>query len=85
MMRHCMHAGVLEKVGATVDYEKNRVTLPSHIVEEGLKMAPKIIKYCDRNKKYDILLEKERTYFTMHAVAVLIRRCQMPKLPTSGL
>ncbi len=64
---------ILEKAGADVDFEKNRVAIPSHVVEEALKKAPKTIKYCGRNPKYDILLEKKRTYFTTDGSGTFIR------------
>jgi trimethylamine--corrinoid protein Co-methyltransferase len=51
---------ILETAGASVNYEKNNVTIPSNIVEEALKKAPKNIKYSARNPKYDLLLEKKR-------------------------
>jgi len=65
--------GILEKAGADVDYEKNRVAIPSHIVEEALKKAPKTIKYCARNPKHDFTLEKKETHFTTDGYGVYIR------------
>ena len=65
--------GILEKAGANVDYKGNSVTIPSHIVKEALKKAPKTIKYCARNPKYDITLEKKKTYFTTDGYGVFIK------------
>jgi trimethylamine--corrinoid protein Co-methyltransferase len=65
--------GILEKSGANVDYKKTRVTIPSHVVEEALKKAPKTIKYCARNPKHDFLLEKKKTHFTTDGCGVYIR------------
>jgi len=64
---------ILEKTGANVNYEKSSVIIPSHIVEEALKKAPKTIRYCARNPKHDILLEKKETYFTTDGAGVYIR------------
>ncbi|NIQ06920.1 MAG: hypothetical protein GWO20_14695, partial [Candidatus Korarchaeota archaeon] len=65
--------GILEKAGANVDYEKTRVTIPPHVVEEALKKAPKTIKYCARNPKYDFTLEKKEIHFTTDGYGVYIR------------
>jgi len=65
--------GILEKAGANVDYEKTRVTIPSHVVGEALKKAPKTIKYCARNPKYDFTLEKKGAHFTTDGYGVYIR------------
>lgn len=64
---------ILEKTGANVNYEKSSVTIPSYIVKEALRNAPKTIKYCARNPKHDILLEKKETYFVTDGAAVYIR------------
>jgi trimethylamine--corrinoid protein Co-methyltransferase len=64
---------ILKKAGADVDYKKNRVAIPSYVVEEALNRAPKTVKYCGRNPKYDILLEKRRTYFTTDGYGTFIK------------
>jgi len=64
---------ILEKAGAYVDYEKTRVTIPPHVIEEALKKAPKTIKYCARNPKYDFTLEKKEIHFTTDGYGVYIR------------
>jgi len=64
---------ILEGAGANVNHKESAVTIPSHIVEEALRIAPKIVRYCARNPKYDILLEKKRTYFTTDAAGIYIR------------
>ena len=51
---------ILERAGANVNHEKNSVTIPSNIVKEALKKAPKTIRYGARNPKHEILLEKKR-------------------------
>jgi trimethylamine--corrinoid protein Co-methyltransferase len=67
---------ILKKVGANVDYEKNRATISQHLVEEALKKAPKTLKYYARNPKNDFLLDKRETHFTTDGYAVLIRDCE---------
>ena len=54
---------ILGKAGAKVDYEKNHATIPGDLVEEALRRAPKTIKYCARNPKYDFVLNKQETHF----------------------
>ena len=49
---------VLKKAGAKVDYETGHVSIPRNVVEEALKMAPRTIKYCARNPKYDFILNR---------------------------
>jgi len=64
---------ILERAGANVNHGKNSVTIPSSIVEEALKKAPKTIRYSARNPKHDILLEKKRTHFTTDGYGIFIR------------
>jgi len=64
---------ILERAGANVNREKNSVTIPSNIVKEAVKKAPKTIRYGARNPKYDILLEKKQTYFTTDGCGIFIR------------
>jgi len=54
---------ILKKAGAKVDYETGHATLHRNLVEEALNMAPKTIKYCARNPKYDFILNKQETHF----------------------
>jgi trimethylamine--corrinoid protein Co-methyltransferase len=54
---------ILKKAGAKVDYGTNHVTLPRQMVAEALKMAPKTVKYCARNPKYDFVLNKQEPHF----------------------
>ncbi len=57
---------ILKEAGAKVDYEKNHATIPGDLVEEALKRAPKTIKYCARNPKYDFVLDKRVSHFSGH-------------------
>lgn len=54
---------ILREAGAKVDYGENLATIPKNLVEEALRRAPKTIKYCARNPKYDVLLDKKETHF----------------------
>ena len=54
---------ILKKAGAKVDYETGHVSIPRNVVEEALKMAPKTVRYCARNPKYDFVLNKQETHF----------------------
>ena len=54
---------ILKEAGAKVDYGKNLATIPRYVVEEALKRAPKTIKYCARNPKYDFVLNKQEPHF----------------------
>ena len=54
---------ILKKAGAEVDYEENHAAIPRSLVEEALKRAPKTIKYCARNPKYDFVLNKQEPHF----------------------
>jgi trimethylamine--corrinoid protein Co-methyltransferase len=67
---------ILDKAGANVDHEKSRVTIPEHVVKEALNKAPKTIKYCARNPKYDFVLEKKKTHFGTDGYAVFIKDWQ---------
>jgi len=64
---------ILDKAGANVDYKNNRVTIPEHVVKEALKKAPKTIRYCARNPKYDFVLDKKETHFGTDGYAVFIK------------
>jgi len=70
---------ILDKAGANVDYGKNHVTIPEHIVKEAIKKAPKTIKYCARNPKYDFVLNKKETHFGTDGYAVFIRDMETGK------
>jgi len=54
---------ILKEAGAKVDYGENHVAIPRNLVEEALRRAPKTIKYCARNPKYDFVLNKQAPHF----------------------
>ena len=64
---------VLQEAGAKVDYEKKRATIPADVVEEAVKRAPRSIKYCARNPKYDLMLDKKEVRFATDGYAPFIR------------
>jgi trimethylamine--corrinoid protein Co-methyltransferase len=64
---------ILKKGGAKVDYGTKRATIPADVVEEAVKRAPKTIKCCARNPKYDFVLDKKKVHFTTDGYAPFIR------------
>jgi trimethylamine--corrinoid protein Co-methyltransferase len=64
---------VLQEAGAKADYEKKRATITANVVEGAVKRAPRTIKYCARNPKYDLMLDKKGVHFTMDGYAPFIR------------
>jgi len=54
---------ILKKAGAKVDYQTGHVTLHRNLIEEALKMAPRTVKYCARNPKYDFVLNRKKSHF----------------------
>ena len=61
---------ILEEAGARVDYEESKVMIPGNLVEEALRRAPKTVKLCARNPKYDVLLNKKETYFITDGIDI---------------
>jgi len=64
---------VLQEAGAKVDYEKKRATIPANVVEEAVKRAPKTLRCCARNPRYDFMLDKKEVHFTTDGYAPFIR------------
>lgn len=54
---------ILKRAGAKVKGESGHVTIPRNLVKEALEMAPKTVKLCARNPKYDLELNKQKTHF----------------------
>jgi trimethylamine--corrinoid protein Co-methyltransferase len=61
---------IYESGGANVNYDKEIVKIPSYLVEEAIASAPKSVLLAGKDPKYDVVLEKERIYFTPFGVAV---------------
>lgn len=64
---------ILKEAGGNVNYEKNRATIPRHLVKEALEKAPKTLTYGARNPKNSFLLDKREIHFTTNGYAVFIR------------
>ena len=64
---------ILKEAGGNVNYEKNRATIPQHLVKEALEKAPKTLTYGARNPKNSFLLDKREIHFTTNGYAVFIR------------
>ena len=64
---------ILKKAGAKVDYGGNHATIPGNLVEEALRRAPKTIRYCARNPKYDFVLNKQAPHFCAEGGPPFIR------------
>jgi trimethylamine---corrinoid protein Co-methyltransferase len=54
---------ILKKAGAKIKGESGHVTIPRNLVEDALELAPKTVKLCARNPKYDFELNKQKTHF----------------------
>ena len=63
---------ILDKGGATVDGTRRLVKIPSHLVEETLRSAPKRIVLCGRKSRNDIKLENGRVHFGMGSTTLHI-------------
>ena len=63
---------ILKEAGANVDYAKKQATIPRNLVEEALKRAPKTVKLCARDAKYDFVLSKKEPHFTTSGFAPFI-------------
>lgn len=63
---------ILKEAGANVDYDKNQATIPRNLVKEALKRAPKTVKLCARDAKYDFVLSKKEPHFTTSGFAPFI-------------
>ena len=64
---------ILGEAGAKVDYEKKSATIPANVVEEAVKRAPKTLRCCARNPRYDFMLDKKEVHFTTDGYAPFIR------------
>jgi len=64
---------ILNKAGARVDYKKEHVIIPEHVIKEALKKAPKTFNYGARNPKYEFALDKTATHICTDGYAVFIR------------
>jgi len=61
---------ILDNAGAFVDYRKNMAKIPAHLVEEALRKAPRHIRLCARNPKFDIKLDGKHVYFSTDGIGI---------------
>jgi len=61
---------ILDDAGAFVDYKKNTVKIPAHLVEEALRKAPKHFRLYARNPKFDIKLDGKHVYFSTDGIGI---------------
>ena len=54
---------MLQKNGCTVDFDKEIVLFPSHIVEECVRKTTKSHMICGRDPKFDYKLDGRHTFF----------------------
>lgn len=63
---------IFEENGASVDRSKRLVKIPSNLVKEALRSAPKGIVLCGRKPAHDIELEHDKVHFGMGSTTVHI-------------
>ena len=54
---------ILENAGAEVNWKTKVALIPSYLVEEAIKKAPKSIRLCGRDPNQDFVLEGKKVYF----------------------
>ncbi len=54
---------ILGEAGAKVNWKRKTALIPSYLVKEAVKKAPKSIRLCGRNSDQDFVLEGKRVYF----------------------
>jgi len=62
-MRYEIALELLDAAGANVNYKKQVVKIPRHLIEETLMKTPNSVTLAARNSRNDIKLEKGKTYF----------------------
>ncbi|MGQ9788991.1 MAG: trimethylamine methyltransferase family protein, partial [Candidatus Hadarchaeaceae archaeon] len=60
---------ILEKAGASVDWQKHMAKIPACLVEEALRRAPKAITLYSRNPKFDLYLDGTHVFNVTDGVA----------------
>ncbi len=63
---------ILKQAGADIDYDTQIAKIPSGLVKKSLELAPKTIKLCARNPKYDFVLDKRQPHYTTTGYAALV-------------
>lgn len=63
---------LLEDAGAQVDYKTQRARIPSWLIEEGIKSAPKSLRLCGRNSKNDIVVNGSKSFYGLGGTGLYI-------------
>ena len=63
---------LLNDAGAQVDYKTQRAKIPSWLIEEGIKSAPKSLRLCGRNPKNDIVVNGSKTFYGLGGTGLYI-------------
>ncbi|MCK4354433.1 MAG: trimethylamine methyltransferase family protein [Dehalococcoidia bacterium] len=63
---------ILKQGGANIDYDAQIARIPPGLVKKALELAPKTIKLCARNPKYDFVLDKRQPHYTTTGYAALV-------------
>ena len=74
---------IFEKAGAAVDHQKFSVKIPSELVEEALKKAPKTVELYARNPKFNITLDKRRVHISTDGTGTSVVDFETGKLRMS--
>lgn len=74
---------IFEKAGAVVDHQKFRVKIPSDMVEEALRKAPKTVRLCARNPKFDVLLDRKKVHISTDGTGTSVVDFETGKLRMS--
>lgn len=63
---------LLGDAGAEVDEKRKIARIPSYLVEESIKSAPKIITLYGRNPNYRVKLEKDKSYLVLGSTTAYV-------------
>jgi len=61
---------ILDDAGALVDYKRKMAKIPSDLVEEALRKAPKHFRLYARNPKFDVKLDGKHVYFSTDGIGI---------------
>jgi len=63
---------LLKDNGAMIDFKLKRAWIPQYLVMDAVRRAPRSVKLCAKDSKYDIRLEDRRVYFGTGGSAVYV-------------
>jgi len=58
--------------GCIVNRDSKIVKIPSYVVEDAIRSAPREIVLCGRNPKYDVVLGAKKVYFTNFGEGIMV-------------